>query len=90
MLEELIKNPDTVILDVRTTGEFSGGQVVGSINIPLLEIPSRLEEIKELRQPLVVCCAAGARSAQACQFLSQQDIECYNGGGWTDVNFYKS
>ena len=36
------------VIDVRTVSEFMGGNVVGSINIPLGEITSRLDEIKQL------------------------------------------
>jgi rhodanese-related sulfurtransferase len=67
-----------------------GGHVVGSINIALNEIPERIIEIKKLQMPLILCCASGNRSGQAQHFLSQQGVECYNGGSWLDVNYYKS
>jgi hypothetical protein len=35
-----------------------GGNVVGYINIPLQEIPQRLEELKTLNQPLILCCVS--------------------------------
>lgn len=89
-LETLIKNEDATIVDVRTVPEFMGGAVVGSINIPLGEITERLEDIKSLKQPLILCCASGNRSGQAQRFLSQLGIECYNGGSWMDVNFLKA
>ncbi|HOJ91754.1 MAG TPA: rhodanese-like domain-containing protein, partial [Saprospiraceae bacterium] len=57
---------------------------------PLQEIQQRIDELKDLKQPLVLCCASGNRSGQATQFLSQMGLECYNGGSWMDVNFYKS
>lgn len=41
-----MKNNKTII-DVRTPMEFMGGHVTGSINIPLNEIPQRVEEIKK-------------------------------------------
>ena len=43
--EQLIVNNSGTIIDVRTQGEFMGGNVLGSFNIPLNEIPYRLEEI---------------------------------------------
>jgi len=88
--EKIIKEKKGTIVDVRTPAEFMGGNVEGSINIPLQEIPQRLEELKTLKQPLVLCCASGMRSGQATQFLSQLGLDCYNGGSWFDVNFYKS
>ena len=74
------------IVDVRTPSEFMGGNVAGSINIPLQEVTSRLEEIKKLPQPIILCCASGGRSGQATMFLKQNGIDCMNGGSWLDVN----
>lgn len=88
--EQIIQKKQGTIVDVRTPGEFMGGSVAGSINIPLQEISNRMEELKNLKQPLVLCCASGNRSGQATQFLSQQGIECCNGGSWLDVNYYQS
>lgn len=89
-LEKIIKENQGTIVDVRTYGEFMGANVAGSINIPLNEIPEKIEEIKKLKSPLILCCASGNRSGQAQHFLSQQGIESYNGGSWLDVNYYKS
>lgn len=75
------------IIDVRTPGEFLGGSVAGSINIPLQEIQQRLEEIKSLQQPIILCCASGTRSGQATIFLQNLGIECENGGSWYDVKY---
>lgn len=87
---KLIKEEQGTIIDVRSHGEFIGGHVVGSINIALNELPKRIEEIKSLKAPLIVCCASGNRSEQAQYLLSQEGIECYNGGSWLDVNYLKS
>lgn len=88
--EQIIKEKQGTIVDVRTPSEFMGGNVEGSINIPLQEIQQRMDELKNLNQPLVLCCASGNRSGQATHFLSQQGIECCNGGSWLDVNYYQS
>ena len=88
--EKIIKEKQGTIVDVRTQVEFMGGNVTGSINIPLQEIQQRMDEIKNLNQPLVLCCASGNRSGQATQFLSHQGIECVNGGSWLDVNYYQT
>ena len=76
-----------VIIDVRTPAEFAGGHVAGSVNIPLQEIQARLDEIKAMQQPLVLCCQSGARSGQATQYLRNQGVDCENGGGWLEVNY---
>lgn len=75
------------IIDVRTPAEFMGGCVAGSINIPLDEIVDRIEEIKELPQPILLCCASGARSGAAASYLQSLGVECENGGGWLEVNY---
>jgi rhodanese-related sulfurtransferase len=74
------------IVDVRTPTEFMGGHVAGSINIPLQEIPDRLQEFKNLAQPIILCCASGNRSGQATAYLKANGIECTNGGSWLSVN----
>ena len=89
-LEKVIKEKKGTVLDVRTVEEFRGGSAQNAINIPLMEIQQRLDEVKNLKQPLVLCCASGGRSGQATQFLSQQGLECYNGGSWLDVNYYQT
>jgi len=77
----------TTIIDVRTPAEFRGGNVTGSINIPLQEIQERINEIKSLPQPIILCCASGGRSGQATAYLKSLGINCENGGGWMDVNY---
>lgn len=89
-IEKIIKEKQGTIVDVRTPAEFIGGNVAGSINIPLQEIQQRIDELKSLKQPLILCCASGNRSGQATHFLSQLGIECCNGGSWLDVNYYQS
>ncbi|HBS52807.1 MAG TPA: rhodanese-like domain-containing protein [Flavobacterium sp.] len=89
-LEKIIKEANCTIVDVRSHEEFMGGHVAGSINIPLQTIPERVEELKGLHSPLILCCASGNRSGQAQYFLSQQGLDCHNGGSWLDVNYYQS
>ena len=43
-LIELIKSGKATIVDVRTPVEFMGGHVANSKNIPLNEIPERIDE----------------------------------------------
>lgn len=84
-IKELIRN-GAKIIDVRTPEEYMGGHVVGSLNIPLNEVPQRLEDFQDMEGPLVLCCLSGGRSGQAAGFLQASGVECYNGGGWMDVN----
>jgi rhodanese-related sulfurtransferase len=79
-------NNNPTVVDVRTPAEFMGGHVAGSINIPLQEVTARLEEIKALPQPIILCCASGNRSGQAHSYLKAQGVDCSNGGSWLEVN----
>lgn len=81
-----MQNQQTII-DVRSYGEFMGGHVAGSINIPLQEIPHRLDELRVMQQPIILCCASGNRSGQAMMYLKNHGIECENGGSWLSVNY---
>ena len=47
---ENIDIKEATIIDVRTPGEFMMGNVEGSINIPLDEVSSRVEEFKNMRR----------------------------------------
>ncbi|HUH27516.1 rhodanese-like domain-containing protein [Gelidibacter sp.] len=84
--EELITNSESTIIDVRTPLEFMGGSVFGAVNIPLNEIPHRLDELKAMKAPLILCCASGMRSGQAADFLINEGLSCVNGGSWLEVN----
>lgn len=79
------KNSQKPVVDVRTAEEFSSGHVAGSVNIPLQELSRRLEELRLIRQPFILCCASGNRSGVAEQYLRTQGIRCENGGAWQDV-----
>jgi len=75
-----------VIIDVRSPGEFAGGHVKGSKNIPLQSVEAKIKDIKKLNKPVVACCASGGRSGQATQILQKHGVEAVNGGGWQSVN----
>ncbi|MDT0686464.1 rhodanese-like domain-containing protein [Autumnicola psychrophila] len=88
--EEIIRNNEGTVVDVRTPGEFMGGSVSGAVNIPLHEIPHRIDELKEMKIPLIFCCASGNRSGQATNFVNLQGVDCVNGGSWLEVNYLTS
>ena len=84
-LAELVKN-GAVIIDVRTKGEYAGGHVKGSINIPLDQLNSNLKKIKK-DDVVITCCASGMRSASAKSILKSSGYEnVHNGGGWMSLN----
>lgn len=90
MSYENVNLNEATIVDVREPFEYQMGKVDGSINIPLGEVPGRIDEFKNMKKPLVLCCASGNRSGQATNFLAQNGVEqVYNGGGWNMVAMRK-
>ena len=82
---EMIKNGG-IILDVRSPGEFKGGHIKGSRNIPLNSLPANLKKLKSKEQPIITCCASGMRSASAKSILQSNGYtNVYNGGGWRNL-----
>ena len=73
---------EPIIVDVRTPGEFAGGAYPGAKNIPLDELPSRINELGDKSRDITVYCASGARSAYAQRMLMQMGYaDVKNGGG---------
>jgi len=75
-LEEIVKDKDVLILDVRNPGEVkSAGPVAESaVNIPLNDLRKRLNELPKEKH-VVVSCASGQRSYYACRILMQHGFE---------------
>ncbi len=85
LLPEL-KNKGAVIIDVRTTQEYSSAHAPGTINIPLNNLSIRLSEIPR-NTPIVLCCASGTRSGMAKIVLKKNGYqEVYNVGSWYRLN----
>ena len=85
-IRSLVTEKGATVVDVRGTWEFEDGHVEGALNIPLDEIPMRIEEMQKLKMPLVVYCRSGNRSGMAEMILKQAGVtEVYNGGGLADM-----
>ena len=75
-----------VIIDVRSQGEFYSGHIENSLNIPLGELASKMDQFKDKDQPIITCCASGMRSAAAAKiFLAKGYTNVVNGGGWSSL-----
>ena len=67
--DQLRKEKDAVVLDVRTPAEFAAGHVPGAVNVPLSgpgldDFQKRVKDLDKEKTYLVHC-AAGGRSAKA-------------------------
>ncbi|MFO0563156.1 MAG: rhodanese-like domain-containing protein [Polyangiales bacterium] len=63
-----------VLLDVRTRGEFHEGHLPHAVNIPLQELPVRIDEVRRRARAVVVYCRSGNRSSEAAQLLASTDL----------------
>jgi rhodanese-related sulfurtransferase len=68
------------VLDVRRAGEYDGGHVPSAVNIPLHELPRRIDEVRE---PVTVICAGGYRSSTAASILARHGVQATNVVGGT-------
>jgi len=83
-LKEVLSQGAT-ILDVRSTAEYAGGHIKGSMNIPLDQLEQKLSKLPK-DKAIIACCLSGARSGRAADILRSKGIEAYNGGGWSSLN----
>ncbi|MFF4548564.1 rhodanese-like domain-containing protein [Streptomyces sp. NPDC001435] len=64
------------VIDVRTPAEYASGHLPGALNIPVDHIRRALPEIRDAaeRGDVLVVCASGARSENACRLLAAHGI----------------
>jgi rhodanese-related sulfurtransferase len=75
-----------VIVDVRTKGEYAGGHIRGSINIPVDQLKNGNTELKDKSKSVITCCASGIRSSGAKNILKANGYTAvYNGGAWSSL-----
>ena len=85
---ELIRNGATIV-DVRSPGEYAGGNIKGSLNIPLGSLSGQLSKIKK-DKPVITVCESGMRIASArTTLLSSGYKEVYNGGSWFNLKKFE-
>jgi len=72
--QRLERHDDIAVLDVRPARDYTGelGNIAGSLNIPLDELPGRLPELDVYRdRPLAVICRTNRMSGKAVQLLRE-------------------
>src|SRR6056297_610415 len=69
-LAELIKSgePEYLLVDVRTPGEYNSGHIPTAVNIPVSEIEAQPPEVSK-QELVVVYCRSGSRSSRAAGIL---------------------
>jgi len=59
---------DAQIVDIRSPGEFERGHIPGAVNVPLTELPARIDGI-EWGDYIVCACPIGQSSVQAANLI---------------------
>ncbi len=70
-LEQVRRHRPVVVLDVRRADEHGKARIKGAVNIPIHELPRRVEEVPE--GELWVHCASGYRASVAASILDARD-----------------
>lgn len=84
--EEVEKQENPYILDVRTKEEYESSHIAGAVFIPLDELRQNLAKL-EKNKTILVYCHTGLRSYLACRILNQNGFSTKNiTGGYS---FYK-
>ena len=69
--QKLLSNEDFVLLDVRSQEEYDSWNIEGSVNMPMQELPMRMQELPENKE-IVTLCAHDPRSQHISQILAAQ------------------
>jgi molybdopterin/thiamine biosynthesis adenylyltransferase/rhodanese-related sulfurtransferase len=84
----LLDSPEPpVLVDVRESEEWAEGHIPGAVHVPRSWLESRIEQAApDKAKPVVLYCAAGARSAFAAKSLEELGYENVSSlaGGYTD------
>ncbi|MBR5541865.1 MAG: rhodanese-like domain-containing protein [Bacteroides sp.] len=79
--EELIKDSNVQLLDVRTLEEYTEGHIPGCINIDVKDEAGFLVAVDELldkSKKIAVYCRSGRRSRTAAEILIKKGFKVYN------------
>lgn len=71
-LAEKLDDGDVQIVDIRSPAEFDRGHVPGAINVPMGELPARIDE-REWGDDVVVVCPIGQSSVQAARLIESYE-----------------
>lgn len=69
-------NPDSLVVDVRTPGEFETAHIPGAVNIPLDQVDAHLRRIvSDAGGRLILVCQSGGRAQQAATKLASAGLD---------------
>lgn len=74
-VKDKLEDEDCLVVDIRNPHMYRSGHVPGAINIPMGELPQRIDEV-DWGDDIVVVCPIGESSVQAARL-----IESFEGVG---------
>ena len=84
-LAAYLAHAEPLLLDVREPWEFDICHIDGSVNLPMAQIPARLEQLDEAEE-IVLICHHGIRSLQVAGYLQRAvDATLINLDGGVDA-----
>ncbi len=86
-LDDILKENNYIVVDVRTKEEFDSGHVLDAINIPYDEINKDINLDKD--KTILVYCRSGQRSKIAYNSLKELGYDVYDLGAYDSINMDK-
>lgn len=82
-----LETPDLLLIDVREPAEFAAGHVPGAVNIPIVDLPAKLDDL--IGRSVVVMCGGITRGRTGAEILRNSgvtDVAVLDGGtqAWAD------
>jgi len=72
----MINSEKAVVLDIRDTGAFAEGHIVGAINIPIVDFERNMKRLEKYKQrPVILVCASGQKSGSLMNKLRKQGFD---------------
>lgn len=89
-IKDILNSPTVVIIDLREEAEFAKHHIENAINIPYRLVPEKIDEIKKMPRPLILCCGNQKESRAAHIYLAQHGLQnTFVGGSWLELNILK-
>lgn len=88
----LLNHEKALLLDLRTTTDYSSGHILSARNIPAAELEGRQKELRKFKSsPIILCCsrdADGVKAGRILKIFGFEKIYSLKGGleAWRNAN----
>ncbi|UNU72962.1 rhodanese-like domain-containing protein [Moraxella nasovis] len=82
----LVNNHQAKIIDIRPANKFATGHISGSRNIAFTAIKDHLEELRAIKEPLIIVCDMGVQAGAAVAMIGTPNAMRLEGG----INGYQA